>query len=793
MKGFIGTANIDTNSRLCMASAVAGSQARVRRGCGAGLLRGLRSRGPDRARGLEHGVVPSGALPAHRAREGAAARAEDRRDRSAPHADVRHRRSASADARRQRRVAVRRPAGVPACARMHGYGASSPSTRSAATEALAVALRNGRAMSSEVAAACGVDADRIREFYQLFARTERVVTAFSQGVNQSSAGTDKVNSIINCHLLTGRIGRPGMGPFSITGQPNAMGGREAGGMANMLAAHMELENAAHRRDRADVLEQPAHRRARRAQSGRAVRCDSRRAHQGGLDHGHESGREPAGCRIACARRCSGASSWWCRTAWRARTRSISRMCACPPRRGARRTAPSRTPSGASRASARSCRRPARRSPDWWMISEVAKRMGFGAGFSSSRRATFSSSTRACRARTTTARARSTSAASRSHARGIRRRSRRSSGRCAVARTHAVGQRSGATIGTARSADASFTPMAKRASWRRRRARRRMRRAKTFPLVLNTGRIRDQWHTMTRTGRAPRLADHLPEPFVDMHAQDALLAGVRDGELARVTTQWGSMAARLRTSGEIARGAVFVPIHWSAANSSDARVGALVNPVVDADFRRAGVQAHAGARRASARRLVRRALHPRRASPSRIRRGGRECAAMASPLRARGPPRAVRRRAADAPRSGRGDSSTLRDVAGADYLDYEDAAAASIAARYSSTIASSPALSSRRPAASLTHLARQPVRQSTTRRHRSPRAARRPPLKQAPTPAHSSAAASASARNTITDAIARHRLTTPAQVGERLKAGTNCGSCVPEIRQLLGNARQLQNS
>ena len=97
------------------------------------------------------------------------------------------------------------------------------------------------------------------EFYELFARTRRTVTAFSQGVNQSSTGTDKVNSIINCHLLTGRIGKPGMGPFSITGQPNAMGGREVGGMANMLAAHMELDESGAPRDRADVLEQPAHR------------------------------------------------------------------------------------------------------------------------------------------------------------------------------------------------------------------------------------------------------------------------------------------------------------------------------------------------------------------------------------------------------------------------------------------------------------------------------------------------------------------------------------------------------
>jgi assimilatory nitrate reductase catalytic subunit len=98
-----------------------------------------------------------------------------------------------------------------------------------------------------VALACGVDETRLNEFFELFANTERAITAFSQGVNQSSAGTDKVNSIINCHLLTGRIGRPGMGPFSITGQPNAMGGREVGGLANTLAAHLEIADAGHRR------------------------------------------------------------------------------------------------------------------------------------------------------------------------------------------------------------------------------------------------------------------------------------------------------------------------------------------------------------------------------------------------------------------------------------------------------------------------------------------------------------------------------------------------------------------
>src|SRR5690606_20671578 len=108
--------------------------------------------------------------------------------------------------------------------------------------ALARAREDGAAAA--VATACGIDVGDVEAFFALFAETEQVVTLYSQGVNQSSSGTDKVNAILNCHLLCGRIGRPGMGPFSLTGQPNAMGGREVGGMANQLAAHMELGDTA---------------------------------------------------------------------------------------------------------------------------------------------------------------------------------------------------------------------------------------------------------------------------------------------------------------------------------------------------------------------------------------------------------------------------------------------------------------------------------------------------------------------------------------------------------------------
>ena len=102
----------------------------------------------------------------------------------------------------------------------------------------------------------------------------------------------------------------------------------------------------------------------------------------------------------------------------------------------------------------------------------------------------------------------------------------------------------------------------------------------FPLVLNTGRIRDQWHTMTRSARSPRLVSHITEAYVDLHRSDADRLDLREGLLAKVTTRWGSVVVRVRCSGEMQPGAIFVPIHWSDRFCSQGRVGALVNPVVD---------------------------------------------------------------------------------------------------------------------------------------------------------------------------------------------------------------------
>jgi len=104
---------------------------------------------------------------------------------------------------------------------------------------------------------------------------------------------------------------------------------------------------------------------------------------------------------------------------------------------------------------------------------------------------------------------------------------------------------------------------------------------TFPLRLNTGRMRDQWHTMTRTGRSPRLSAHAPEPAVEVHPRDATAAGLTDGALAQVDSRWGKTVMRVRVTDTLRPGEIFAPMHWTAQFAAQGRVNAAVNPAVDA--------------------------------------------------------------------------------------------------------------------------------------------------------------------------------------------------------------------
>jgi assimilatory nitrate reductase catalytic subunit len=356
MKGFIGTANIDTNSRLCMASSVAGHT----RAFGADIVPGCYEDieeadlvvlvGSNAA--WCHPVLYQRLVAARETRGTRVVVIDPRRTATCDIADLHFALKPGSD--------VALFAGL--LVHLAESGACDPAWNETHATGFAEALAAARDTAPSLAAIAAITdltPHDIALFYDWFGSTERVVTCYSQGVNQSSAGTDKVNAILNCHLATGRIGRPGMGPFSLTGQPNAMGGREVGGLANQLAAHMSFARPA---DLARVRRfWDAPRMASRPGLTAVDLFDA--VLDGRVRALWVLGTNPADSmpRADRARRLPRVRLSWSVIAGSAIRRVLPMSC-CRPPAGARRTAPLPIPSAASRASAASACRPARRVP-----------------------------------------------------------------------------------------------------------------------------------------------------------------------------------------------------------------------------------------------------------------------------------------------------------------------------------------------------------------------------------------------------------------------------------------------
>jgi len=582
MKGYIGSANIDTNSRLCMSSAVAGHK----RAFGEDLV-------PVCYEDLELAdmvvLVGSNTAWCHPILFQRIAKAKEARP-AMKLVVIDPRRTATCELA-DMHLPVKAGTDVWLFNGLMSYlahrGARDNAFVDGHTSGLGAALAiadTDCADPQEVARICKVDLDDLLAFYQSFAETDKVITAFSMGVNQSSAGTDKVNSIINCHLISGRIGKPGMGPFSITGQPNAMGGREVGGLANMLAAHMDLDNALHRDTVQTFWDSP-----QMADKPGLKAVDLFNAIEAGrikavwimatnpmvsLPDANVVERALSRCELVVS------SDIMDKTDTNAFAHVLLPALGWGEKDGTVTNSERRISRQRAFLSA-----PGEARPDWQVICDVARRMGYrGFDFSGAHQI-FDE-----HARLSSYRNGPLQIAGHSprlfNLDGLSGMSKQQFDalepiQWPVVRLHHA-DANGAVTGTARlfcnrryahaDGKAHFVATPPRGPAHLP--------DDDFPLVLNTGRVRDQWHTMTRTGKSARLADHVPESFVDMHPQDALRYGVREGGLARISSRWGAMVARVQHSGGIARGSVFVPIHWNSQNASDARVGALVNPVVD---------------------------------------------------------------------------------------------------------------------------------------------------------------------------------------------------------------------
>ena len=433
-----------------------------------------------------------------------------------------------------------------------------------------------------VAKQCALKEQDVREFYKLFADTEKVVTVFSQGINQSSSGVDKGNAIINCHLFTGRIGRPGMGPFSFTGQPNAMGGREVGGLANQLAAHMDLENPEDCDRVQRFWDSPV---IANKQGLKAV----------DLFDAIDQGKVKALWIMATNPVVSMPQS--------AKVKAALEKCElvvvsdCVRETDTTKVADILLPAltwgennGTVTNSDRHISRrrsflpqPGQAKADWDIITEVAHLMGFGQHFlyhnvidifrEHAALSEFENGTIIQNDTETQSRRLFNIGAlkniSYQEYENFPIRAWPITAECPDGTQRLFSDRKFSTTdGKARFI--SVVPKAPKFTTN-----------KEFPLVLNTGRVRDHWHTMTRTGGSTRLSSHIYEPYAEVNPLDAVQFGLSEGALAKVNSPLTTFVlVRIQYSVKQQRGSIFLPIHWNSQFSSQAKVGDLIPAVVD---------------------------------------------------------------------------------------------------------------------------------------------------------------------------------------------------------------------
>ncbi|MEO1321386.1 MAG: molybdopterin-dependent oxidoreductase [Pseudomonadota bacterium] len=569
MKGFIGSSNIDTNSRLCMASSVVGHKRAFGTDTVPGCYEDLEHADLIVMVGSNfawcHPVLHQRILEAKAARGAKLIVIDPRQTATTEAADL--------------HLAIKPGGDVALFNWLLWKLAQSPALddgfmgqhTTGVSEALVSACEITDMLCQDIT---GLSAADLQTFFAWVRDTQKTVTIYSQGVNQSSAGSDKVNAILNTHLITGRIGKLGMGPFSITGQPNAMGGREVGGLANQLAAHMDHEED-------DI--------ARVKRFWNAPKMTSRQG-------------------LKAIDMFDAVANGAIKAIWIMATNPVVSMPqankvkaaleACPlvvvsdvaatadTVQVADITLPATTwgeKSGTVTNSERRISRqrsflqpPGEARHDWQALCAVAQEMGFD-GFDYS----------------------DPSEIFREHAdlSGYENNDTRDFDISAYGEISAEdydalepfqwpmpGDRDRPGEGGLNHrffADGEFYTANRKARFVATPYRAPAVLAdEKFPLILNTGRVRDHWHTMTRTGKTARLSVHMAEPYLEMHPETAGALDLVDAELVRLTSRNGEAVLRLVVTDRVRAGDVFAPMHWTGRFSSDGRIDALVGAAKD---------------------------------------------------------------------------------------------------------------------------------------------------------------------------------------------------------------------
>ncbi len=565
-KGYIGTANIDTNSRLCMSSAVAAHKLAF----GADLVPAIYDdlTEADLLVFSGHNAAWTHPVLFRRLEEKSGQKRvciDPKRTDTAKACDLHLMIKPQSDVRLWNGL----------CAYLIGCDAIDHDFVDRHTEGFTRLMSSlcGDDQSLEaIAEDCGITVADLKTFYEMFRDTPRTVSLFSQGSNQSAQGVNKGLSLINAHLLSGKIGKPGAAPFSITGQPNAMGGREVGGLANMLAAHMDFDEAS--RARVQRYWQSPNMAPR---AGLKAVDMFEAARQGKVKAIWIMATNPmvslpdTNMVREALERCElvvvsdvvertdtldfahiqlPAAAWGEKNGTVTNSeRVISRQRPIAPLAG-------------------KCR------PDWAIVADVARRMD--SSWDEAFRWQGPNEVFEEHAGLTAYENNGTRFLNLSGLTGMTRRE-----FDAMTPT-----RWPYTLGATRTdrlfGDGRFNTPSGRA---------RLHPVKSsgpahaptpdFPFSLNSSRVRDHWHTLTRTALAPELNRHTPEPFVEVHPKDAARIGLHDGRLARVATAYGEAVLKAQVTRDVREGNLSVPIHWTRQFAPDGRSNQMISPARDA--------------------------------------------------------------------------------------------------------------------------------------------------------------------------------------------------------------------
>ncbi len=415
----------------------------------------------------------------------------------------------------------------------------------------AVRARVQEATPEVVSRTCGIPEADLHTAAKWFATSPATLSLYCQGLNQSANGTAKNAALVNLHLATAQIGRPGAGPFSLTGQPNAMGGREVGGLANLLSAHRDMANPQHRAEVAALWGVPAV----PATPGKTAVEMFQAAADGEVKalwiactNPAQSMPDQATVRRALERAefvvvqeafsttatCEWADLLLPATTWGEKDGTVTNS-----ERRISRVRPAVAAPGGTRH-------------DWQIALDFARRL----------------EARLYPGRPTLFPYERPEAIWQEHRESTRGRDLDITGLSYPMLEEAPrqwplreGQDQGkarlyedgifpTADGKARFADVAYVPVAEA-------------RESRYPFSLTTGRLRDQWHGMSRTGTLGRLFGHVPEPVIQMHAQDMADRGLADGDLVHVTSRRGSIVVPAQASKEVGASQAFMGMHWGS--------------------------------------------------------------------------------------------------------------------------------------------------------------------------------------------------------------------------------------